>query len=808
MLKLALRNIKSKPYRALATALAIAVSVAMIFCMFSFKGAVYDYIYATETADAGNSDIIIATNSSSDRITGVTRPLESLEGIDNICATLKLYAMLNDEYVQLRGFEAGHLEDLQNINVLEGSTAEIDSGVNSDNIIISKAAAEHFGLSVGDRVPLALGNYSTNFYVGAIAANDGYFLSDSPYKFIGLIRRISTLIVPGESLICNEIYITATNGANIDALIESISALPDYAGMKVQVSKDAGYITEQTDSLTAPVVLAGAAVMMLAVACIVLLFMMSEREKISLISKLTVAGATRKQLFAMFFAESVILSFTGAAIGAGLACGIFAALIKLTLSASVGMGISAAYLCGAAVLGAVVAVCSSLIPLARAMKGTVRENQLDVAKKPLFAKLLPIILLVATVISVIIEFTVTGAKGIASIASLLLALCTLGMCAAPLLRGAAKLGAKSPVPPIRISSYNICREKRYARSMTMLTVGMTVSMLLFMAWSLTTSIFNAYVTDFSEMIFITNVQADVNVSEFEQVDGVSAATKMVWRTGELSGNNFDKTMNILGSADLLDIVNFEFITSKDVIKQRIASQEPYVFLDIALSELYGVREGDTLTLTLDDKSADMIVGGIMEHRLFSGNYIVMSSDLIAREYGIGIDTVLAVSDGDTADAVENLRMAYAGRNYYVVEAVEAYRWEVESMDSVFDLIGTLAVVVALFIFLVTVAADIVGRSTAAKERNTLLTAGMSKKALLGAELYEHALSAIVAFVLSFIISVLATACLINALRLFGLYFGFMYEAWVVAVVGLVMAVGYALVPVALNFKKGYNMKKQ
>ena len=84
---------------------------------------------------------------------------------------------------------------------------------------------------------------------------------------------------------------------------------------------------------------------------------------------------------------------------------------------------------------------------------------------------------------------------------------------------------------------------------------------------------------------------------------------------------------------------------------------------------------------------------------------------------------------------------------------------------------------------------------------------MSKNALLGAEIFESAFVALVAFVLSFAFSVLITSCLIHALRLFGLYFEFMYEAWVVAAVGGAMSVGYTLIPLALCFKKGYNLKK-
>ena len=69
LFKLALKNITSKPLRSVVTVLAIAVAVAMIFAMLSFSPAVYEYIYSTQTSASGRSDIIISTNSSSDRIT-------------------------------------------------------------------------------------------------------------------------------------------------------------------------------------------------------------------------------------------------------------------------------------------------------------------------------------------------------------------------------------------------------------------------------------------------------------------------------------------------------------------------------------------------------------------------------------------------------------------------------------------------------------------------------------------------------------------------------------------------------------------
>ena len=79
--------------------------------------------------------------------------------------------------------------------------------------------------------------------------------------------------------------------------------------------------------------------------------------------------------------------------------------------------------------------------------------------------------------------------------------------------------------------------------------------------------------------------------------------------------------------------------------------------------------------------------------------------------------------------------------------------------------------------------------------------------LLGAEVCEYAVIAAVALALSVVSSAVLTASLIHALRLFGLYFDFMYRTWVVFVTGIAMCGAYALVPLALNFKKGYNVKK-
>lgn len=808
MLKLAFRNVISKPLRTLATILAIAVVVAMTFCMISFKDAVYDYIYATETSGAGSADIVISTNSSSDRITTIT-PLKSVDEAKEIVATLKLYALCEDEYVMVRGFDAKQLEVLQKINVVQGDIDSIVDGTNEDNVVISEKCAEHFGLSVGEQISLSLGDKHINCYVGAIAKQDGYFLSDSPYQMIGTTSHFSRLITGSLSAtsLCNEIYVIVKDGVSIEDAISKISSLSAYEGLLVKEAKDSAYVEEQTQSLTAPVVLAGGAVFLLGIAIVVILFMMSEGEKVSLIAKLKVVGATKRQICGIFLIESVFLAMIGALVGSALAVGIFVLILRLTLSSTLIFNISAIYLFIAGIVGFFSAVITSLFPVVRAFKGSIRDNQLDIKAPPKALKILPFAMILLTMASVIVEFTVENVTGVMGIISLVLAMATLGTLASPIMRICAKLSSKLSSPTIKVAGYELSREKRFTRSATLLTAGVTIAMMLFMAWSLTTSVFTSYVNEFENMVFVTNVQAGIDTDGFKDVEGVRGATKMVWGQGTISVENTDKTMNVLGSCDVLDMIDFGYITAKDDVYLRVLEDKPYVFVDIALQKLYGVQEGDTLDMTLGDVKAQVIVGGVLSHELFSGNYIVASSSMIEKTFGQKIDTVLVLADGNVDNVVDLLRAKYADNNYYVISTLEAYKWDMESMNAVFDLIGTLAIVVAIFIFAVTVATALIGRATSKKSRVAMLNAGMSKSGLLKAEMYENALVAIVALVLSFAFSVLLTSSLIHALRLFGLYFEFMYEAWVVALVGIVMAIGYSLVPIALRFKKGYTVKR-
>ena len=400
--------------------------------------------------------------------------------------------------------------------------------------------------------------------------------------------------------------------------------------MRVELSHDYRYIDEQTTALTAPVVLAGAAVLVLAVVIVAFLFLMSEKDKVDYIARLRIVGATNEQIFGVFMIESMVLAFVGGIVGSALAVGVFVLITRLTLKVLL-LKTSAVYLFVSAIIGIVSALLSSLLPIVRSLKGTIRQNQTSAQNRSKFGFILPILLVVSAIASVIVECTVSSLTSYFAVVSLVLTIVTLFVSAPYVLKGVSYLTGKASNPSVKTASKTLPREKRFARSTSILTVGIAISVMLFMAWNITTTVFNGYVKNFEDFVFVSNIKSTVNVEEIKQIEGVDSATKMVWQKSDLRGEGFEKTVNLLGSTDVLKMINFEFISPKDgdkhldeLFAESMAHPNAHAsILDVSLQKLYGVSVGDELDLTVKDKHIKVFVSGFVQHNLFNGNYIIV-----------------------------------------------------------------------------------------------------------------------------------------------------------------------------------------
>lgn len=812
-LRLALKNLKAKPLRTLAAVLVTALSVAMFFCMFSFGGAVYEYVYAVETADAGNSDILIKAKSSGDRL-ALVDPLfadESIaDAIEYVSPSLSLYGLASADgkdvgYVRARGFDADKIELLQRLNVTEGSLDDLLSG-NPSNVAVSRAAAEALGLAAGDTLTVRTAG-TVYFRVAAICENDGYFFSDAPYTLIGCNADGVSRLLGSSLAVYNEIYIKVKDGVDRDAMIEKISSLGAYENLSVGCAAETGYVQARADGIAAPVTVAGGAVALLAVVGIVLVFAMSVSEKRAYAAKLALCGATKKQLYAVFAAEGAVIAAAGALVGAGIACGAFALLLRAVLSSALVFSVNGGLLAGAAVSGGALAFASSLYPLVKAFGSSPKENMNGIGAKHRFANVAAAaVCTVVALVCLLTEYLAPAAKGVLSVVNVVLSAAVAALWAPSAVRLAAKGLARMPRPALKVAGYAAARERRVSRSASLLTAGIFSVMLLFTAWSVTTSVFTEYTAEFGNMVLVTNVPSDVDTDEFGELDCVETAVATVWRQADIEGSFGNMTVNVLGSVSALDLLDFAYVTPRADVERALAAGE--VVLDYSMTELYGTAVGDEILLEMDGTERTFTVGGIVRHNFFNGRYAIVSERALADGFGIFADTVALVVTGDASAAAEEIRTRFAERNYYAVSAVEAYDWDVRSLENVFDLIGTLAFVIAIIVFAVASAAAVSGRAVSADTRSSLMCAGLSRNGLLASEVCELALTAAVAFAFALPFTALAVSSLINALRLFGLYYEFMFAAWVAAVSGLAVAALYSALPIIFGFRRGYEMRRK
>lgn len=807
-LSLALKSLKAKPLRTVASVLAVAVAVAMFFCMFSFESAVYRYVFEVETADFGDSDIMITAKSGGDRI-ALVQPLYDVEGVESVTPTVSVYALTafgdeeDKEYLRLRGFDEGGIAGLEGLEIIAG-----DLELRSDDVVISKATAERFSLRVGDLLPvrgMTSGGKQVNFYVGAIAENRGPFSADSPYTVLGSASRVSSLIITGT--VYNEIYVTAEEGADLSELRERIAAMPEYASLTVSECLDEEYIATRARNIASPVTIAGAAVALLAVVAVALVFTAGVRDRRAYAAKLALVGATKKRIAALFATESAVTALLGAVLGSLLAVGVFALMIAVVLSSVTAFAVDALLLFAAAVTGAVTAFAASLYPLVKVFRSTARENLVGSVGRRRAGVVTASALAAVTLVLLLVENLVPGAKGVLSAVDLVLVIACAAAAAPVLVRALGKLLSRTNDPSLMVAGMSAARERKASSASQILAVGMTVSMLLFTAWSLTTSVFSGFTAEFEKMILVTNVSAETDTSAFTSVDGVNSAHLMVWRQATLSADGIDaRSVNVLGSADALGLVDFEYLTSRADAERALA--EGKVVLDRSMSELYGVKAGDTVRLDVDGTVREFEVGALVRHNLFNGGYVIVSAEALKEAYDLSPDTVVLTADGDVESVAEEVRSRFADRNYYAVPALAAYEWDTKSLENVFDLIAALAFMLTALAFAVALAGAAAGRAYAGRTRSALLCAGLSKRGLLGAETAEQTLSAVCAFVFALPASALAALCLVNALSLFGLYFGFMYNVVAALAAGLAVLAAYALVPVVFGFKRGYDMRRR
>ncbi len=815
--KLAIRNVTSKIGRTIATAVAIAIAVGAIFLILSFKETIFNYLLVRGSSNSSaEHGVHISYSASGDK----TVTLEAVDKYNDIVehsvGTLEFYWLYGDEYVNLRGFEPGEIASLNNIDVLYGNLEDVNKY--EDNVVISKSAALHFGLKVGSGMQMTgMDKTIHTFTVAAIADDKGYFAGGGPNPVLADVRGVSRLIVGFGTEIYNNVYVKAREGVTNEQLMTTLSADDNLKNLLFSLTVDKVKINQNATSFSAIISIIGIAVMILAVLGIAVILLLSVNEKRDYIGKMSIIGASRKQIAQIFIIETVLVALFGLVLGVGFAAGLYALILFALTGGLAAFEIVAWKMIVCLAVAFVVTMAFSLLPIFRAFKGSIRDSFVDVEKKSpkklIFLGVVAFLWAVTFVLSYVVQ-PIAGYMGLAAMLLGILLL-ILGAPMALVAINAAVAKKKDVKIEVKMASVGISRNKQGQQAGRLLVIGLIVAMLMFTAWRMTSSVFSGYIKEMSNMVTVANIK-DSDVDVLKETEGVDQIQALVWGRGSFKVKKAEPSVTFVGCEGVLDLLegNIDCITSRQEIEQKLASGKPYVFLDLAMQKVYGVKTGDKISIIYNGKEREFEIGGITSSMLFVGKYAIVSPTAMKDSFDVSPNMIMirCKPGVDPESVVGLIRSEYAGNhNYYALSITTAYSFDIKFVDHLFLMIGILAIIISIMAVISLVATDIVAHGVRLPERQTLLIAGMAKKALFKSEFIEHILLAGIIVAFAFVGTFITYAALLNAIILFGMYIStawniFFQNFWIVIVVAFGMSAFYTMLPFIFGYKKQYKLR--
>ncbi|NLT17931.1 MAG: hypothetical protein GXY10_00825, partial [Clostridiales bacterium] len=317
MFRFILKGSFSRPLGAVATILIVALAVILLYSVFNFQEAVYDYYLGEPDTEAGSSDLVISKSGVGASLVPMGN-LKSRADLDYAIGSISLYCMYDgqdgEEAIYLRTFEKAEIETLHDIKPISPLSKK-PSEILMDSIIVSKAFAEYQGIEVGDKVELSLLGELAPFYVEIIAENQGYFYNN-PNVVLGISGYISYLMDWNLGKLYNKIYISVNDQYDLQNVIDSISEDPNFSHAEISISFDEEETRERVSMFTTLFDFAGIAIIILSLLMIYKLYQLLFYKKISDTIRLKVIGLSTKKIALLYALESLILSTLGSLLGA------------------------------------------------------------------------------------------------------------------------------------------------------------------------------------------------------------------------------------------------------------------------------------------------------------------------------------------------------------------------------------------------------------------------------------------------------------------------------------------------------------
>ncbi|MHB1393521.1 MAG: ABC transporter permease [Clostridia bacterium] len=382
--KFTLRNIKEKKFRTFLIIFSIMMSSALFFASGAMSGSVGQIVVDRIRNAVGSSEITIYANEKSPSrymtTTAAERFGSEMEFITGAVFGSGIYEKEDKETININ-LNGYILSELQQMNPVVFETEHGLYPFSGKKIILSKVTAEKLRLGIGDSMELEINKVKHKFTISGIAQPKGIFLEDG---------RSNNGVVPRETLSAlynakgqvSTIYMKPKDMSRKQEFIEGLSkAYKRYSVVESIPEED---IKRGSSTFNVPFMMMVVMVLIISVFIIYTSFRVITTEMLPVIGTFRSIGATKRMTDFVLLIESVAYGMVGGALGCVLGIGVLYLMANMMLTQSdraagftANIQYTSSQLITAFIIAVVLSVASSLIPIIRVSKISVKDIVLN-----------------------------------------------------------------------------------------------------------------------------------------------------------------------------------------------------------------------------------------------------------------------------------------------------------------------------------------------------------------------------------------------------------------------------------------------
>jgi len=373
------KNIKEKKFRTFLIVFSITMSAALYFASNAMSTTIVDMYSGLMKSYVGSAEIIVTADEKSPSGFLYVNKADSIKGdMEYIIGAFELTGSFKDAVdkdininINLNGYD---LKELQILNPLVLENEVSPESFAGKKIIISKVTSEKYKLNLGDYINIDIKDGRSKFKIVGIAKVAGLFLSEKQ-NTMGIVPKDALYNMAEGRGKVSVLYIKTKDSLQKQNVIDELSKIyKDYSVREPITDKE---LKRASDSIVVPLNMMGLVVLAISIFIIYSAFKVITAERLPIVGTFRSIGATKKMMDLVLLGESLIYGIIGGITGVIVGFGVLYLMATIVAQMFGGvktiMRYNTTQMIGAFILAIILSLVSSMLPIIRVSKISVKD---------------------------------------------------------------------------------------------------------------------------------------------------------------------------------------------------------------------------------------------------------------------------------------------------------------------------------------------------------------------------------------------------------------------------------------------------